>query len=143
MGKEQFIGSWELISSEFRRSDGEVSYPWGRDTVGILMYDADGNMSGQIMRPDRTEFVLKDHMKGTPSEIKSAFEGYIAYYGTYEIKEDEKTVIHHVEGSLMPNMVGRAMRRFYEFSDNRLVLTTPAIQVGGQQVVGVLIWERL
>jgi len=143
MGKEQFIGSWKLISSEFRRSDGEVSYPWGRDAVGIIMYDTDGNMAGQIMRPGRPEFVSKDHMKGTPSEIKSAFEGYIAYYGTYEVNEDENTVTHHVEGSLMPNMVGRAMRRFYEFSDNRLVLTTPAITVGGQQVVGVLIWERL
>ena len=106
------------------------------------MYDANGHMSAQIMRPDRPAFASGDHLKGTPMEIKSAFEGFIAYYGVYEVNQEEGTVTHHVEGSSFPNWVGSAQRRFFEFSGNRLTLSTPPILVGGQQVTGVLIWER-
>ncbi len=142
MGKEQFMGTWKLVSSEFRRSDGQLTYPMGRDAVGIIIYDADWHMSVQIMRPDRPAFASGDHLKGTPAEIKSAFEGFVAYYGTYQVDEKEGTVTHHVEGSFFPNWVGLALRRFFEFSGNRLTLSTPPMPMGGEQVVGLLIWER-
>ena len=142
MGKEQFTGTWKLVSSEFRRSDGQLTYPMGRDAIGIIMYDANGHMSVQIVCPDRPAFASGDHLKGTPMEIKSAFEGFIAYYGAYEVNQEEGTVTHRVEGSSFPNWVGLAQRRFFEFSDNRLTLSTPPMLVGGQQVTGVLIWER-
>ncbi len=142
MGKEQFVGAWKLISSEFRRSDGEVSYPLGKNAVGLLIYDASGHVSAHLMRPDRPAFASSDHLKGTPAEIKTAFEGYIAYYGTYEVNEEEDTVTHHVEGSAFPNWVGTALRRFFEFSGNRLTLSTPPMPMGGEQVTGLLIWER-
>jgi len=142
VGNEKFIGSWKLVSSEFRRSDGEVNYPLGRDAVGLLMYDATGHMSAQLMRSNRPKFASDDHLKATPAEIKSAFEGYIAYHGTYEVNEEEGTVIHHVEGSPVPNWVGAPLKRFFEFSGNRLTLSTPPIPMGGKQVVGLLVWER-
>ena len=142
MGKEQFIGTWKLVSSEFRHSDGQLTYPFGRDAVGIIMYDASGYMSAQIMRPDRPAFASGDQLEGTPMEIKSAFEGFVAYYGVYEVNQEEGTVTHHVEGSLFPNWVGSALRRFFKFSDNRLTLSTPPMPVGGQKVVGLLTWER-
>ncbi len=141
MGKEQFIGTWKLVSIEFRRSDGQLTYPMGRDAVGIIMYDANGHMSVNIMRPDRQAFATGDQLKGTPMEIKSAFEGFVAYYGVYEVNQENGTVTHHVEGSLFPNWVGSAQRRFFEFSGNRLTLSTAPILMGGQQVTGVLNWE--
>ena len=142
MGKEQFIGTWKLVSSEFRHSDGQLTYPFGRDAVGIIMYDANEHMSVQVMRPDRPAFASGDYLKGTPMEIKSAFEGFIAYYGVYEVNQKESTVTHHVEGSSFPNWVCSAQRRFFEFSGNRLTISTPPILVGVQQVTVVLIWER-
>ena len=142
MGKEQFIGTWKLVSSEFRRSDGQLTYPYGRDVVGIIIYDADGHMSVQIMRPDRPAFASGDLHDGTPMEIKSAFEGFIAYYGVYGVNQKEGTVTHHVEGSSFPNWLCSVQRRFFEFSGNRLTLSTPPILVNGQQITGVLIWER-
>ncbi|MHA2204100.1 MAG: lipocalin-like domain-containing protein, partial [Candidatus Hodarchaeales archaeon] len=42
-------------------------------------------------------------IKSTLEEIKSAYEGFIAYFGTYEINNKEGTVTHHWEGSLFPN----------------------------------------
>ena len=142
MGNEQFVGTWKLASFESQRSSGEVTYPMGKDAVGMIMYDANGHMSVQVMRPDRPVFASSDRIKGTPAEIVPAFEGFIAYYGTYEVNEEEGIVTHHVEGSLFPNWVGIAHRRFFEFSGNRLTLSTPPIPLGGEQVTAVLIWER-
>jgi len=105
------------------------------------MYDANGHVSVHMMRRDRPAFASGDLHDGTPMEIKSAFEGFVAYYGAYEVNQDEGTVTHHIEGSLFPNWVGLAQRRFFEFSGNRLTLSTPPILVGGQQVTAVLIWE--
>ena len=142
MGKEQFIGTWKLVSIEHRRSDGQLTYPYGRNAVGIVMYDANGHMSAQIMRPDHPAFASCDIFKGTPMETKSTVEGFVAYYGTYEVNHEEGTVTHHVEGSSFPNWVGLAQRRFFEFSGNRLTLSTPPMPMGGQQVTGVMVWER-
>ena len=146
MGKEQFIGSWKLVSFECRRLDGEVTYPFGKDAkdaAGILMYDVNGYMSVQINYSDRPAFASGDQLKGTPAEIKFALEGYSAYHGTYEVNEEEGTVTHHVKGSLFPNWVGTSQRRFFKFSGNRLTLSTPPMPRGGEQVTALLTWERV
>jgi hypothetical protein len=142
MGREQFVGIWKLVSNEFRQSDGQVSYPFSRDSVGLAMFNANGQNGAQIMRPDLSKFASGDRLKGTPAEIKSAFEGFFAYFGTYEVNQKEHTLTLHVEGSSFPNWIGTAQKRFFELSGNRMTLTTPPILMGGKQVTGVLIWER-
>jgi hypothetical protein len=114
----------------------------GRNVSGVLMYDANGNMSVQIMRRDRPIFASGDQLKGTTEEIRSAFEGFVAYFGTYEINEEEGTVTHHVEGSSFPNWVGTDKKRFFELYGNRLTLSTPPGPFDGEQVTALLIWER-
>jgi hypothetical protein len=143
MGTEQFVGTWKLVSFEFRTSTGRVFYPYSQDAFGILMYDAHGNMNGQIMRPDRPAFASGDLMRGTPEEIKAAFEGFVGYFGTYEVHEEEGAVIHHVTDSVFPNYVGENQVRFFQFSGNRLSLSTPPIQAGGVTLTGVIVWERI
>ena len=140
--REKFVGTWTLKSFEFRLSDGTVTNPMGKEATGMLMYDAHGHMSAQMMRTGRPIFASGDQQKGTPEEIKAAFEGYIAYFGDYVIDVDEKAVIHRTKGAMFPNMVGQDQKRFYEFSGNRLTLTTVPIQFGGVQITGVLTWER-
>ena len=142
MGKEQFVGTWKLISSEFRRSDGHVTYPLGKDAVGIIMFDNAGFMAGQIMSPGRPLFAAGDQFKGTPAEIKTAFEGYVTYYGTCEINEQEHIITTKVEGSLLPNLIGTGQKRFYKFAGNRLTLSTPPMQMDGEEVTATIIWER-
>ncbi|GEM_PF-6774270 len=46
-------------------------------------------MAVQIMRSDRPAFASGERLEGTQEEIKAAFEGYFAYYGTYEVNEAE------------------------------------------------------
>jgi hypothetical protein len=143
MAMKQFVGTWKLISSEFKSSDGQVTNPLGNDAIGILMYDASQHMSVQIMRRDRPIFASDDQLNGTPSEMKSAFKGFTAYFGSYDVNEKEAIVTHHVEGSLFPNWIGKDQVRFFEFSDNRLILSTPQIPMGGQQITGQLVWEKV
>ena len=140
---QRFIGTWKLVTSEFRTSDGKVTYPLGEKAVGILVYDSGGRMAAQLMRPDRPKFASGDMRGGTPEEIKTAAEGYVAYFGTYEVDDKKGTVVHHVDASLFPNWLGQDQTRFFEFSDDLLTLKTPPILSGGQEITGVLVWKRL
>ena len=139
---EHFIGTWKLVSFEVRRSDGDITLPWGKDVGGTLMYDSNGRFSVQLTQNGRTEFASGDMQSGTEQEIRSALGGYVAYYGTYDIDETERTMTHSVEGSLFPNWIGGSQTRFFEISSDRLTLTTPPTQFGGQEVRAALLWER-
>ena len=143
MGKEQFVGAWTLISFECRRSDGAVSYPIGDNPAGMIMYDAGGHMSGHVMRRNRMPFLAGDPLQGNADENRNAFEGYMAYCGTYDVNEQKKTVAHILECSLFPNWVGTIQTRFFEFFENQLRLTTPPILIGGHQQIIHVLWEQM
>ncbi len=49
----------------------------------------------------------------------------------------------HVEVSFFPNWVGHDQERFFEFSGNRLALSTPPVLIEGRQQRAYLIWERI
>lgn len=140
----KFVGAWRLVSAEYRTADGSVAEsPWGPEPQGMLMYDAYGNMSAQLSHKGRPRFAGGDQLRGTPEEIKAAFETYGAYWGRYEVDERARTVTHHVQQALFPNWADTKQTRHYQFRDGRLILTTPPIRRGGQDVTGVLIWEKI
>ena len=139
---DEFIGVWNLISFERRTAAGEVTYPMGAKPVGRLTYDAVGRMSAQIMRPDRPMFRSVRLAAGSAEEKIAAFDGYLAYYGTYEVKEKEGAVIHHVEASLYPNLVGSDQRRLFQFSEGKLILRSIDGFRGGPGTESCLVWER-
>ena len=143
MKNSQFTGTWRLIACEFRSADGHIEFPFGHDALGMIIYDASGNMAVQIIRPDRPKFVSGDKYNGTPEEVKAAFEGSLAYFGRYEVDEAAGTVTHHVVGSTFPNWIGSDQKRYFVFSGEHLTLTTPPILMGGVMTTGVLVWERL
>jgi hypothetical protein len=138
-----FVGGWKLISFETRRSDGGVMYPFGKDLQGLIMYDAKGYWSCHIMGKNRPAFASGQMAKGTPEEIKAAFEGALCYWGTYDIDEIEKILKLHIVDSLYPNWKGQDQKRFYEFSGNRYSIKTPPMRAGEVEIVSVLVWERV
>jgi hypothetical protein len=97
------------------------------------MYDAKGNISALLMNPDHPLFVSGDMKKGTPEEIKAAYEGFDAYCGTYTIDMEKGTVTHHVFGSKFPNWVGTDQVRFFKISGDTLRITAPPILAGSVQ----------
>jgi hypothetical protein len=141
--KDQFVGVWTLVSAKWNRSDGKISHLFGSNAVGRLIYTSKGHMCAAVMDCNRTPFVSGDPRGGTQGEIKTAYEGCIFYYGTFDINEREGFVIHHVERSSFPNWEGRDQKRFFEFSGNQLKLWHNPILVEGIEITGTLIWERI
>jgi hypothetical protein len=138
---DEFVGAWKLISFERRTTAGAVTYPMGQNPVGRLTYDALGRMSAQIMRPDRPKFQSAAAASWSADEKAAAFDGFIAYYGTFSVTEADHVVIHHVEASLYPHWVGTDQRRLYEFSGSQLILRA-VNGSGGPGTESRLVWER-
>ena len=109
MAEDKFAGTWRLLECYGSWSDGRVSYPYGENPEGQLIYDGHGSFSGQIVASGRPAFQSGNLLKGTTEEIKTAFEGYIAYYGSYEVDEANSQVTHQVVGALFP--IGSAISR--------------------------------
>ena len=91
----------------------------------------------------RPAFQSGNLLKGTAEEIKIAFEGYIAYYGTYEVDEANGQLTHHVDGSLFPNWIGDTQTRNYRFEGERLRLSTQPIKGAKADLTVTLLWERV
>lgn len=140
----QFIGTWKMVSVEERKPNGEIVEPrYGARPSGYIIYDTTGHVAVQIMKPGRARFASDDAAQATAAEAKAAFDGYGAYFGTYEINEPEGYVIHHVEGSVFPNYVGSDQKRGFELSGDQLILKPPSRQVGGEQHTTRVTWQRV
>jgi hypothetical protein len=142
MPSNPLIGTWRLVSWETRSLvDGRVSYPLGEDAVGYIMYNPDGYMSVTIMAPERAMFAAGDLLGGSAQERAQAAVTYVSYCGRYEFRGD--TVVHHVELSLFPNWVGVEQERLVEVKEDRVMLSTRPLLLGGAQQTAHLIWEAV
>jgi hypothetical protein len=78
----------------------------GTKPSGTLIYGPDGHMSVQIMRDPHPVVAAsmwssdgRDLLpSASASEIRDAYSGYYAYFGTWEIDESARTVTHHIRG---------------------------------------------
>jgi hypothetical protein len=134
----KFIGTWKLLECIEIKNGGDFFYPWGKDAIGYIIYTVEGVIAVQIMRQNRQLFNGKDITEATPDEGQALTKDYNAYFGHFEIDEAKKTVIHHIEGHLYPNLIGKNNIRSYHFYDNKLALTTE-----GGNVLRKLVWEKL
>ena len=145
MAKEDLsvVGIWKLISVETEADDGTVTYPFGKDVAGLLIIDAKGYFSVQLMDTKRPSFKSGDPRGSTPEEVKTAFENYMGYYGTFDLDETKGATIFHVRGAWLPNWIGTEQIRYYALSENRLSISTAPVLYGREKGVGKLIWERV
>jgi Lipocalin-like domain len=128
---KRFIGTWQLISIT---SAGQKDPNRGSHPIGLIYYDGTGHMAVQIM-PDR----LRPKYAGTeptPDEAKVAITGYTAYFGTYTINEEARTVTHHRIGNINPGGLGDFVRR-YEFAPGDRLILRPL------ESMNELTWERI
>jgi|WetSurMetagenome_2_1015567.scaffolds.fasta_scaffold530665_1 hypothetical protein len=145
MSKEvipKLVGTWKLISFHSKDSSGQTTYSFGKDAQGRLIYEANGRMAVQLMNPNRPRFRSDDPTVTSEAEVRAAFDGYTAYYGTYSVNPDERTIVLHIEAALLPNWVGTDQQRHFEFDGKYLTLQGPLL-LGGVQWVVSLVWERL
>lgn len=124
--RERILGTWRLLSWEWHDAKGAVGSPLGDDPVGQLIYDASGAMSAQLMRRDRSRFQSENFLDATPEEKTASWSGYFGYFGTFAVDEAGGTVVHHVEGSSFPNMIGTDQLRLAKLDGDRLSLVAEA-----------------
>ncbi|HEX7312574.1 MAG TPA: lipocalin-like domain-containing protein [Pyrinomonadaceae bacterium] len=118
--QSQLVGTWKLVLFQDRNSPTD---PWQNDfgdpPLGYFMYDATGHASIQIMK---TPPVQISSDGPTPEQALEIFNGYIAYFGTYEVDESQKLIVHHVEGGLNPNDINSNQPRPFELTGDKLII---------------------
>ncbi len=137
----RFIGTWKLLSFEYRSDEDQVTYPFGKDPIGYLMYNGEGYMSVAFMASGRRSFSSSDRLGGTSEEVVAAYRTHSSYCGRYEVSGDR--VVHLIEVSSYPNYVGQRQERFYRFEGDKLTLSTPPMTVNGRQQRGYLTWKKV
>jgi hypothetical protein len=129
-----------LVNHFFHREDGEERSNMTPDTVGYLIYTADGHMAYQRMQSICPAFASGDLQGGTPEERLAAFDNINCYCGTYDVRDN--TVVHHVEAASFPNSVGRDLVRTFTLSGDELrVITSPTLVAGKSETV-TLVFRR-
>ena len=137
--KNPFVGTWKLISWENTDRDGTVTYPYGSNPVGYILYTEDGYMAVQLMNPDRRQSDPDFHLEPAFAQTISgedramAYDTYFSYCGPYSYSLEEQKVTHHVELGLVPSWSGKDQPRHFEFKDGKLLLGSRRSR---------LIWER-
>jgi lipocalin-like protein len=116
------VGAWRLLSLTNIQPDGSVDYPLGPEAIGQLVYTQSGRMSAQLMRPGQPRFQAGNAQQATEAELVAAYHNYASYYGSFRIDAEAGAVIHEVEGSLFPNMIGTDQVRYYRIDGDRLDL---------------------
>lgn len=143
--KQQLVGTWKVTSATMQIGDQTKPIPLGKEIVGVIMYNPDGYMCFAAMSPNRPKLGTGDRLAGTVEQKAAAFDSYRNTCGRYEvINEQDRIITHSFEVSLTPDVTGQTEKRFVkEISADKLVLQTVPHTAGGQQAIGVWVYQRV
>jgi lipocalin-like protein len=142
---QRFVGVWELEGIEegdsFEGEKREFVSGFERP-AGLLIYLASGFMSVNFAGSSRPAFLRE--FSPTLSELAAAGTAYGGYAGRWEVVQNRREVLHHVETAFIPNRVGRTIRRSYAFEeDSRILVLRPiALAPGEAAPKRILRWRR-
>jgi hypothetical protein len=128
------VGCWTLSACRRISEKGDISYPFGENPRGLLIYMPDRRMAVQIATADRVPIGgLSAQSTGTEQRA-NAFSTYLAYFGTYEVEADR--VVHSVETSLFPDWSDGKQVRAFTLDGDTLTLSR-ALEGGKVELVWV------
>lgn len=133
---ERFLGTWLLEAVHCQDERGASVALFGAAPSGIIHYAEDGLMAVQMANTDAEG--------SSEEEPRMAFA---AYWGRYRIEADDAdpdtgTAFHHIEGALVPALIGHEELRPYAFREGRLHLRFADLPVDGRMIAGEVIWRR-
>ena len=144
---EQLVGAWSLHYWRVTGEDGKVTMPWGENLVGYLLYAPAGVMSGMSTIAGRPNLpatsVRNGAVVGSADEAMAIVSEFSAYSGTFEVDLEAGDVLHHVAVSIIPNWVGRTMRRHVLLERDHLELSTPPYRDGDAKFTASLGFNRV
>ena len=95
--KELIVGTWILESVYDLTADGVKHNPWGDGVKGQAIYTSDGHFSWMIMSANRPK---------ADTSPRIPVGQAIAYWGTYTINEEAKTITDKIERCTFPQWDG-------------------------------------
>jgi hypothetical protein len=119
--REQLLGSWRLASWVIEYPQGKRVAPFGEDAIGQLIYAADGGMSATMQRCHRTALDASVPARASLATRAAIAEEYLAYSGTWVLENN--TIVHRVQHSANPVLIGTEQRREADLDGDRLTLT--------------------
>ena len=95
--KELIVGTWLLDSVYDQTQDGKKPNPWGDGVKGQAMFDAQGHHSWMIMSANRPK---------ADTSPRIPVGQAIAYWGTYTVNDEAKTLTTTIERCTFPQWDG-------------------------------------
>ena len=129
---ESLVGAWFLKEWLIEYEDGQTHHPFGNNALGQILYTQDGKMSATIMDSSRPDFAKASSRSVSESQKVAAFDSYFQYAGGWHIEGD--VVVHTVEFSLNPDLVGTLQRRHVSFSGPRNLTLSATEEIAGKGV---------
>jgi hypothetical protein len=132
-------GNWKLVTWRLEQG-GRITYPFGENPTGLLIYTPEGRMSVHMLASSRPQIAATDPLGGDDGQRAAAYSTCLAYFGSYEVQGD--VVVHRIDASLFPNWTGTVEQRHFTCHGNELVLRTPPTEVSGVTVANEISWKR-
>ena len=130
--RASFIGTWELVSTEQRLTDGSKR-PYldvGAQGKGYLIYTADGHMCAAGMNSHRPAWQVADNP--TDTEKMRAMDGFFGYCCRYEFFARHLVIYLYPVVGLDPYFVGTKQIRPFRLDGETLTFsdkdTTPGVE---------------
>jgi len=110
---DRFVGAWKLLALERPGTNGQLTRI---ECCGMFVFTRDGHLSVQVM--DRGSKVKTANV-GAEQYSQG---GYEASYGSYVVDERNHTFTFHVEGALVPTLIGKDLPRRYSFNGDQMIV---------------------
>jgi len=139
--KDQLVGAWTLVAVAGEHADGSKFEPFGHNPKGIIIFSDDGHFSLFQSSAEVSKIAANDRAKATTEEATAIVRESIAYYGTYEVNEGEKTLSVKLNGSTYANLIGgpEQKRIVTSLTPEELKFTNPRTPAG---VTLLTAWKR-
>lgn len=140
--EQQLIGTWTLVSIYNIYPDGTKVSPYGENPQGMLMFDAKGNYTLQILKAIRPKVISGNKNKCTPEEYAVLVQGSNSHFGKYAVDDVSHIITFNIEHASFPNWEGNEQKRSYTYAENVIKYEVTKTTQGGHSVAEVS-WRKL
>jgi len=139
--REQFVGTWSLVSVENTDAGGSKTLPYGENPVGLLVFTDAGEYAIQILKAIRPKVAAGDKNKATPDENAALVQGNNSHFGTYTVDPEKQSISFRVQHAFYPNWEGNVQVRSYTLENNLLSYVVTHTTNGGATTARV-VWKK-
>lgn len=139
---DAIVGSWELVRWSIEYPDGRPpTLPFGADAIGLIVYAPDGWMTATMCRRARAGLSGPTAARASSESKARAFDEYLTYGGRWRIEGE--AVVHEVQMSMNPTLLGTPQRREVRLENGRLELTAAETDAAsGRSRLHRISWRR-